>query len=184
MRSTKARPARRHRRDRIATLSVVSPQRADGCFTPAMQEPSRSRPEASATLPLLYAIGRPPRARIDRRGSAVGAIGSRVGVASQARPSAGLARLLPQLGPGGSVMPMPRKRSPARVGPDDRLRVNPITTPANRDERSPVATNALQLTVAPARLYLQRRCSTRSRGLTEPRWLAGDRDHVVRWGAA
>jgi len=25
------------------------------------------------------------------------------------------------------TMPMPRKRSPARVGPDDRLRVNPIT---------------------------------------------------------
>ncbi len=42
------------RRDRLATAPVVSPRLADGCFTPAMHKPSRSRPAASAALLLLY----------------------------------------------------------------------------------------------------------------------------------
>ena len=43
-------------RDRFATASVVWPRLGDGCFTPAMQKPSRSRPAASAALLLLYGI--------------------------------------------------------------------------------------------------------------------------------
>jgi hypothetical protein len=57
--------------DSYATASVVSPRRADGCFTPAMRKPSCSRPAASAVL-LLFSTRRPTaRARVDRRGSAV-----------------------------------------------------------------------------------------------------------------
>ena len=37
----------------------VSPRLADGCFSPAMQEPSHSRPTPSAALSLLYGVGRP-----------------------------------------------------------------------------------------------------------------------------
>ena len=47
------------RRDRFATASVVSPPLADGCFSPAMQKPSRSRRAASTAL-LLSLRHRPP----------------------------------------------------------------------------------------------------------------------------
>ena len=41
------------------TASVVSPRRADGCFSPAMHKPNCSRPAPSAALLLLYASADP-----------------------------------------------------------------------------------------------------------------------------
>jgi uncharacterized Zn-binding protein involved in type VI secretion len=38
---------------------LSSPRLADGCLSPAMQEPSHSRPAASAALSLLCGVGRP-----------------------------------------------------------------------------------------------------------------------------
>ena len=58
------------------TAAVVWPRLADGCFSPAMQKPSRSRSAASAALLLLYGIGGPP-ARSDRAALAVRVIGMR-----------------------------------------------------------------------------------------------------------
>ena len=69
------RPDRPRAGDAYATASVVSPRLADGCFSPAMQKPSRSRP-ASAALSLHYGVGRPP-ARSDRPALAVRVIGLR-----------------------------------------------------------------------------------------------------------
>ncbi len=43
--------------DRNATASVVRPRLADGCFSPTMRKPSRSRLEASAALLLLGGVG-------------------------------------------------------------------------------------------------------------------------------
>jgi hypothetical protein len=68
----------------FATASRVSRWRADGCFTPAMSKPRRSRPSGSARY--CFSTRRPtPRARIDRRGSAIRVSGSRraiTGIAS------------------------------------------------------------------------------------------------------
>ena len=70
------RPDRPRAGDAYATASVVSPRLADGCFSPAMHKPSRSRPAASAALLLHYGVGRPP-ARSDRPALAVRVIGLR-----------------------------------------------------------------------------------------------------------
>jgi len=72
--STRARP-------RAAVIAMprpqlFSPRLADGCFSPAMHKPSRSKPAASAALLLLYGIGRPPGPS-DRTALAVRAIGFR-----------------------------------------------------------------------------------------------------------
>ena len=45
----------------LATASVVSTRRADGCFSPAMHKPSHWRLAAPAALSLLCGIGRPLR---------------------------------------------------------------------------------------------------------------------------
>jgi hypothetical protein len=52
-------PGRLGLRRRFATASVVSPRRADGCFSLAIHKPSRSRPAASAAVLLLYAPADP-----------------------------------------------------------------------------------------------------------------------------
>ena len=54
--------------------------RGDGCFTPAMHRPSRSRPAGSAHY--CFSTRRAyPRTRIERRGSAIPVIGSRRAIA-------------------------------------------------------------------------------------------------------
>ena len=54
--------------------------RGGGCFTPAMHKSTRSRPAASARY--CFSTRRPtPRARVDRRGSAIRTIGSRRAIA-------------------------------------------------------------------------------------------------------
>jgi len=89
-----ARPARLHftpaplrgapeRALRNATASLVSRSRRDGCFTPAMHKPSRSRPSGSARY--RFSTRSPtPRARIDRRVSAIRVSGSRRAIAGVA----------------------------------------------------------------------------------------------------
>ena len=86
----------------FATASLVSRWRGDGCFTPAMHKPSRSRPAGSARY--CFSTRRPtPRARIDRRGSATRVIGSRRAIAGFAscppflchEPRSGSWRILP-----------------------------------------------------------------------------------------
>ncbi len=59
-----------------ATAAVVSPRLADGCFTPAMHKPSRSRPRHLPRYCFSTALGRPP-ARSDRPASAVRLIAMR-----------------------------------------------------------------------------------------------------------
>ncbi len=63
-------------RHRNATAAVISQRLAEDCFSPAMQKPSRSRPAASAALPLLHPLPWPaPPARSDGPASAVHVIG-------------------------------------------------------------------------------------------------------------
>jgi hypothetical protein len=65
---------------RKATASLVSRWRGDGCFTPAMRTPSRSRPSGSARY--CFSTRRAtPQARIDRRGSAIRVSGWRRAIA-------------------------------------------------------------------------------------------------------
>ena len=59
MQSRKQASAGSTRDESYATASVVSPPLADGCFSPAMQKPSRSRRAASTAL-LLSLRHRPP----------------------------------------------------------------------------------------------------------------------------
>jgi hypothetical protein len=58
------------------TIMFFSPRVADGCFSPPMHQPSRSRPAESAAHCFLGGIG-PTRARSDRPAGSAGVIAMR-----------------------------------------------------------------------------------------------------------
>ena len=103
----------------FATASVVSPRLADGCFSPAMQKPSRSRPAPSvALIALLYGLGRPlrPGAIVPPRPSALSRCAGWSGASAATRRRCGAIASRARL---RAVHPIGllRKRPPRRPGP-------------------------------------------------------------------
>ena len=130
---------------RFATASVVSPRLVDGCFSPAMHKPSRSRPGACAALLLPHGVGRPP-ARSDRPASADRAIGMRGNHRPEQSASAVLWRdCFDDRGRFGLATPLPREESPSharRTTASPRLRGGPAAQTGRRPPRYSFARQA------------------------------------------
>jgi hypothetical protein len=120
---------------RNATASVVSPQPADGCFTPAMHKPSRS--EAGGIRPAIAfsAASADPPARSDRPALAVRVIGLR---GKQSRDVSGADDRIDQRRLSAGVIGLPRERSSRCGAWRDWFRRRGITRPVIglREERS------------------------------------------------
>jgi len=120
--------SRPQRHDAVATASLVSPRLADGCLSPKVHKPSRSKPAASAALSLLNHIGQPfrPEALVRRRrsGRLQRAERSSPQVAARRR-SAAIA--LETTAPAEQVIGWPRKQKCARAQTELRLIVQRAT---------------------------------------------------------